>query len=346
MGYGMGRALVAGVGMLGLAACGHMGSAGLLMDEPGDRVFACEGALGTWWNEGQEIESDPPLFDEGRPLLGAVLGLAEAQPAAGFAEAVSLEMTSAGLVVTPMDAGVPMDVIVIPREDVRCADGRIEIDRSRWHTEAFAGTALRESGTFTLVAGSGGSLVLRYKSSRKGVLLYGIPVWVGDEDLYRFAPSAGEQALPGPPPAIDRDGRLPPDLAALALYGVPRARILSVDGTPPTQSIWRLDRSNTVLLMPGTHELEIELWGSIPFWSLMPPPKRVVRLSGDFSGGRTYVVFGELLEGGEPWAELLDAGTEMPSTCLPEAGIPSRTEDCLVARGIDPPRSPAGEGQP
>ena len=85
-----------------------------------------------------------------------------------------------------------MDVIVIPREDVRCADGRIEIDRSRWHTEAFAGTALRESGTFTLVAGSGGSLVLRYKSSRKGVLLYGIPVWVGDEDLYRFAPSAGE----------------------------------------------------------------------------------------------------------------------------------------------------------
>jgi len=323
-----------------------MGSAGLLMDEPTGQGFTCDGPLGAWWNEGQKIESEPPLFAEGQPLLGAVLGLADEHPAAGFADAVSLEMTAAGLVVTPMDAGTPMEVIVIPPDRARCAEGRIEIDHGRWHSEAFAGTAIRETGTFTLMPGSRGSLVLRYKSSRKGLLLYSIPVWVGDEDLYRFAPSAGGEALAAPPPPISTDGAPPDDLAALAISGVPRARVLAVDGVPPAQSIWQLSRANVVMLVPGTHELEVEVSGTVSFWSLMPPPTRVLRLRGDFAGGRTYVVFGQLLAGGEPWVELFDAGPDVPSSCLPELGIPPRTEACLAARGIETPRPPAGEDRP
>jgi len=346
MGNRTGIAMTLAISSVCLSACGHMGSAGLLMGEPAGQGFACEGPLGAWWNEGQKIESDPPLFHEGQPLLGAVLGLADANPAAGFADAVSLEMTAAGLVVTPTDAGTPMEVIVIPTDRTRCAEGRIEIDHSRWHSEAFAGTAIRESGTFTLMPGSRGSLVVRYKSSRKGLLLYSIPVWVGDEDLYRFAPSAGEEALPAPPPAISEEGAPPEDLAALAIYGVPRARVLAVDGAPPVQSLWQLSRANVALLVPGEHELEVEVSGQVSFWSLMPPPTRVVTLRGEFAGGRTYVVFGELMASGEPWAELFDAGPDVPSRCLPEPGIPPTTEACLAARGIESPRAPAGEGRP
>jgi hypothetical protein len=323
-----------------------MGSAGLLMDEPTGQGFACEGPLGAWWNEGQKIESEPPLFAEGQPLLGAVLGLADEHPAAGFADAVTLEMTADGLVVTPTDAGTPMEVILIPRDRTRCAEGRIEIDQSRWHAEAFAGTAIRESGTFTLMPGSRGSLVLRYQSSRKGLLLYGIPVWVGDEDLYRFGPSAGEDALPAPPPPVSEEGAPPDDLAALAIYGAPRARVLAVDGAPPVQSIWQLSRANVMMLVPGAHELEVEVSGQVAFWSLMPPPTRVLRLRGDFAGGRTYVVFGQLMARGEPWAELFDAGPDVPSRCLPELAIPPTTEACLAARGIESPRPPAEEARP
>lgn len=334
------RILLPGAGILAtvcLGGCGHMGSAGYLMDTPEGPALACEGPLGAWWNEGLEVEASPPLYGGGPPLLGSVLGLAEQDPEAGLADVLTLELTPAGLVVTSIDAGTPTGLVVIPATSVRCAHGRVEVDRREWQTEAAAGTALRESGTLTLSAGSSGSLVVEYDSTRYGVVLYGIPVWMGDDGLYRFTAVTDE--APARPASAAPEGSPPDDLAAIALHGLPGVRVRAIDGVPIEQNFWKLIRANSVLVTPGLHHVEVEVIGEVPFWSLMAPPEVPITLPMELEGGHTYVVFGGVPGEGAAWAEVVDAGREFPVHCLPEPGVPPTTHDCLASRDIPWPSS-------